>query len=425
LFWRNLVHPLPHWFKVKTTRRHLIFAVTFAVALLMPSIPAALAQPEKAATRPSTPEHVRPKERITPQSLPGFLEEVRKNYGLPSLGVAVLRNDKISVVTVGVRKVGDPAPVTNDDGWHIGSCTKSMTATLMAMLVEEGKLSWDSTLPEMLPDLAEVMLPAYRGVTMRQLLAHRAGFPTQLVPTGTTYKEWISKKEPLTEQRIAYVKTCLVQEPAYPPGTKMLYSNVGYVIAGQIAERLTGQSWEELMKKRLFEPLEMSSVTYGTQTTDKPLEPWPHSEKEGQAVVTLPGLDMELPLVAAPAGLVRCSLTDWGKYAKFWLHGVKGESDLIAPETFHLMLTPPDTHKESGTEAGDSYALGWNEAKRSWSQGTVFYHSGSNLKNHSTIWLAPQENFAVMIVTNRGSSSLALDDVAAALVLELSRLSKS
>ncbi|RYG61742.1 class A beta-lactamase-related serine hydrolase [bacterium] len=399
---------------------HRIFSV-FGLSFFL--CHCSIAQPEK---DPATSvEHVRATERLTPQNLPKFLERVRVNYGLPALGVAILNNDKVTVVTLGVRKEGDPTPVTNEDAWHIGSCTKAMTATLMAMLVEDGKLSWESTLAEMLPDLAETMLPVYRDVTLRQLLSHRAGFPTSTVPPGTTYADWDAKKETLPEQRMAYAQGWLAVAPSYPPGSKMVYSNLGYVIAGAIAERISGESWEEQLKKRLFEPLGMKSVTYGTKSILPPVEPWPHFHflKNGKAVAAV-GAEIEIPLVLGPAGQVRCSLSDWAKYADFYLKGLRGESDLLGEESFRVLTTPPDSNKASGTDQGDSHALGWNVAKRSWSRGPVFYHGGSNLKNYSFIWLAPKENFAIMITTNRGATAAAMDDVSAALVVELSRLNQ-
>ncbi|RYG63527.1 class A beta-lactamase-related serine hydrolase, partial [bacterium] len=261
-------------------------------------------------------------------------------------------------------------------------------------------------------------------ITLRQLLSHRAGLPTLSVPKGTVYNDWRRRKDPLPQQRIEYVKGCLTQEPVYPPGTKVQYSNFGFVIGGAIAERIAGEPWEELIKKRLFDPLGMTSATFGTQFTEKPVEPWPHTEKDGQPVPVTIALEMDLPPVAGPAGIVRCSLSDWAKYASFWLKGLRGESDLLDPETFQFLTTPPDSLKESGTDKGDGYSCGWRTATRNWSRDTVFHHGGTNLKNYSKIWMAPAENFAVLVVTNRGDALTPLDDVSAALSTELARLGR-
>src|SRR5262245_37043357 len=90
-------------------------------------------------------------------SLDEILEAVRKKYDLPAMAGAVVFREEIVSGASGVRKYGDETPVTHDDQFHLGSCTKSMTATLAGMMVEEGKLKWESTLAELLPDLAERM----------------------------------------------------------------------------------------------------------------------------------------------------------------------------------------------------------------------------------------------------------------------------
>ena len=92
------------------------------------------------------------------QSLPATttqtLETIRKKYDFPALAVVVVKDGKIcDRAAVGVRKLGDPTPVTINDQFHIGSCTKSMTATLAAMFIEENKLRWDTTIAEVFPEL--------------------------------------------------------------------------------------------------------------------------------------------------------------------------------------------------------------------------------------------------------------------------------
>jgi CubicO group peptidase (beta-lactamase class C family) len=89
---------------------------------------------------------------------------------------AVLQGQRIIAQgAAGVRKRGTAERITLDDRFHLGSCTKAMTATLVAMLVEEGKLNWTTTLGELFADTVKPMHPAWEKVTLRQVLAHRAG----------------------------------------------------------------------------------------------------------------------------------------------------------------------------------------------------------------------------------------------------------
>src|SRR5262249_44999102 len=174
----------------------------------------------------------------------------------------------------GVRKAGDATAVTIDDRWHIGSCTKSMTATMIGTLVEEGKLTWGTTLGEVFGDLEGKMDPAWKDVTLEQLLTHRAGVPSDLSKDGLWGRLWKREGTP-REQRMQLVGGVLKNPPVHKPGTDFLYANAGFAIAGAMAEKVTGLAWEDLMRQRLFAPLGMGSADYGAPGTasEKPDQP--------------------------------------------------------------------------------------------------------------------------------------------------------
>ena len=116
----------------------------------------------------------------SPESTSRLLEEIRKTYDFPALAVVVVKDGRIcDRAAVGVRKIGDTTPVTTNDLFHIGSCTKSMTATVAATLIEEGRLHWDTKIAEVFPELRDKMDSRYRAVTLEQLLTHRGGVPTE------------------------------------------------------------------------------------------------------------------------------------------------------------------------------------------------------------------------------------------------------
>ena len=159
---------------------------------------------------------------------------------------------------VGFRKHGGAEAVTVNDKFHIGSVTKSMTATVAAMLVEQGKLSWTTTVEESFPEHGEQLHPDYRAVTLEQLLAHRGGAPGN-PPKDLWIKAWHAGGAP-AEQRRDFVKGILARSPEAKPGTKHIYSNQGYAIAGVMLEKAAGKAWEELMRAMWFEPLGMNSA---------------------------------------------------------------------------------------------------------------------------------------------------------------------
>src|SRR6266702_3432424 len=209
------------------------------------------------------------------------------------MAAAVLRGERIIAQGVaGVRKRGTAERITLDDQFQLGSCTKAMTATLVAMLVEEGKLNWTTTLGELFADTVKPMHPAWEKVTLRQVLAHRAGL--RFEPEGLAqvfnlfrapYASLRSGPEAmrpprarlgtLPQQRLEIARQALSRPPGIPPGTKFWYSNEGYILAGAVLEQLTGRAWEDLMRERLFQPLGISTGGFGPPgTAGKTDQPW-------------------------------------------------------------------------------------------------------------------------------------------------------
>jgi CubicO group peptidase (beta-lactamase class C family) len=322
-----------------------------------------------------------------------LLSPIRRKYQLPALGGAIVTSAGVRVMAVdGVRKQGSAVDVTVDDVWHLGSDTKAMTATMIAVLVEQGKLSWDSTLGGIFPDLK---LPAQvKGITLLQLLVHRAGLPANA--------DWyaLSKSGSLVEQRRAAVALLNSTELLSNPGVKFNYSNWGYVICAAMAEQVTGKSYEDLMQTLLFKPLDMHSTGYGAMGTPGKLdEPWGHTP-DGVPVQS------DNPLVMAPAGGLYCSLDDWGKFITDQLKGSEGKSALLKPDSYSRLHTAP---------FGGTYAMGWGLLDRPWGGGQVLMHSGSNTFNVAVVWMAPARDFALLIVCNQTGTEKACDDVSTGL----------
>jgi len=348
----------------------------------------------------------------SPEDLKSLLEPIRQSHDLPALAGAIVTSKGLQAIgVVGVRKYGAGVPVTINDQFHLGSDTKAMTATLLAMYVEEGKLGWDWTLERIFPELASSMNPAYRRVTVEQLLAHRAGFTDASWPQGKTFTDMYELQGPPREQRWAYVKMILREPPVNEPGTKYLYSNRSYAVAGVIAEKMANAPWEELMHKRLFGPLKMSTCGFGAMGTPGKIdEPWQHRVAGTRHQPIEPGPRADNPPVIGPAGTVHCSMGDWAKFIQAHLRGELGESGLLKPATFKYLHTSP---------YGD-YGFGWLLVQRPWAGGLALNHAGSNTQNFAIVWMAPLKDFAVLVMTNQadqqGETLKACDETAAALI---------
>jgi hypothetical protein len=212
-----------------------------------------------------------------------LLENIREKHNLPAVAAAVVVDGKIVVTSaVGFRKNGGAEKVTVDDKFHLGSVTKSMTATVAAMLVEQGKISWTTTIGEAFPELRNEIHPDYLRVTLEQLLSHRSGAPGD-APGDLWRKAWAANGT-AAEQRLTFIKGILARKPEAKPGTKFIYSNQGYTIAGVMLEKATGKTWEDLLRSMLFEPLGMTTAGFGAPASvGKVDQPWGHTKKCFQA----------------------------------------------------------------------------------------------------------------------------------------------
>jgi len=332
------------------------------------------------------------------------LEDLRKKHDLPALAVVVVKDGQIrDRAAVGVRKLGDSTPASTNDVFHIGSCTKSMTATLAGMFVEEGKLRWNTTIGEVFPEWKSKMAREYETVTVEQLLTHRGGVPNQ--PPAAAWREAWQQKGTVVEQRKAFIYAVFREPPEAPPGTQFIYSNQGYAIVGAMLEKLSGETWERLIEERLFEPLGMKSAGFGAPgTTGKVDQPWGHTRKGN----TITPVQADNPPAISPAGRVHCSLDDLARYVMIHL---KGERDggLLRPETFRKLHTPPPNA---------DYACGWGVRKRPWAGGRALTHNGSNTMWFVIMWLAPERDFAVIAGTNIAGQDAesGCDEVAGAMI---------
>jgi CubicO group peptidase (beta-lactamase class C family) len=323
------------------------------------------------------------------QALNKVLEPIRGSHHLPGVIGAVLTGNGLAAIgAVGIRKIGSSEPIQVTDQVHIGSCTKAMTATLIGTLVESGLLNWSTTIRDVFPEVASRLHPDFRSVTLSHLLTHRAGLPHDA-------SWWSLPGRTTTEKRRAALTNLMAGPPLSKPGTVYAYSNVGYALAGLMTEQLTGQSWEDLMQHRLFEPLGMTSAGFGPpggSGSERIDQPWGHRERGG----AVEPARRDNPPCMGPAGTVHCSIPDWAKFAGLHLRAEQGKARLLKLATFKVLHTPPP---------GQEYAGGWLVFERSWAGGKALNHSGSNTMWYATVWLAPAREFATLVATNQGGDA--------------------
>ncbi|MBN9502256.1 MAG: hypothetical protein BGO01_16995 [Armatimonadetes bacterium 55-13] len=337
-----------------------------------------------------------------PQWLREKLEEVRAKYKLPALAAALVWEGQVKAASaVGVRKWGDPTPAQRTDAFHLGSVMKTMTATLVAKMVDNKILSWNTTLEIMFPELATTMRPEYRKVTVAQLLAHTSGMPYQpRTPEYETDRE--SREAP--GRRYAYVKAALADPPEAEPGTKMIYGG-GHILVSSYLERTLGRPYESLMRKEVFEPLGMTSAGYGDMATPGKVDaPWHHIWKDGAPVPVDPDLSQRIQARSPVGRNGFCSIIDLAKFAAMQLQGARGQSKFLSAASFAQFQK---------LEPHSSHSVGWVVNPTSWAGGLTLWHNGSIGKNLAVVTMEMKQGFASCVLTNvgDGDTGKACDEV--------------
>ena len=329
-----------------------------------------------------------------------ILEPIRTTNGVPALAAGIVTpKGLIASGVCGFRKRGSDNPATPHDLWHLGSMTKAMTATLLATWVQHGKLAWDDPIGKFLAPLLKGSTPEFPAITLRQLLSHRSGLPAN-PPRWQDFPSAGNRPDLLRSQS---------RKPlAHAPGSSFLYSNLGYLTAGLVAESLGQQLWESLLTERIAKPLGMTIGFGGTGTPGQIDQPWPHLANGTPTGTNGPAIDNSPSL--GPAGTCHASLASYALFAADQLKGAAGTDGSLLPAPLYKDLQTPS--------ADPHYALGWYRHERPWAHGPALAHTGSNTMNSFAAWLAPSRSFGVIAATNQGgkNGSTACDLACSALI---------
>ena len=333
------------------------------------------------------------------KDLTDLLQQIKEDSGVPALGIAVSANGKIESAVVGKRDVNQLDAAMLTDRWLIGSITKSMTATMIARLVDSGVLKWDTTIGQIFPRMP--MREEYRDITLLQLLQHRSGVQQDRYVTSAFLNPAAGPVTEFTKMRDHYAQFTLNRPPLFTPGTKMAYSNAGYSIAGHMAEVATGKPYETLMRELVFDPLGMSSARFGVPGS--PGNPGARGQLNGHVVAnagpqTRVMDEPQLVGIQAPAGLgMGTTLEDLLKFAQFHLAGLRRTQTLVSAKNFAVLHDPAD--KSPGAY---KYACGW-VIEDALTPDTFHGHNGSDGTFYAEIAIWPKRNLAAVSITNIGS----------------------
>jgi CubicO group peptidase (beta-lactamase class C family) len=314
-------------------------------------------------------------------SIQQILAKVINDGKAPGIIAAISSSEGvIAIGSAGVRKYGDDIPFSTSDHIHLGSCTKAMTSTMIATLVAEGKLNWDTKLTDVIPGLKQKTHSDYHKITLWNLLTHRAGLFKNPSDWGAF------ENTEIKERRIALIIENMASSSSFPIG-EFHYSNFGYMVAACMAEQITGLCWEILMQERIFDPLGMSSAGFGAPNTlNKIDQPWGH--KKVWYKIGWKADQTDNPEALAPAGMVHLSIEDWTKFLALQM---TNENLILDRKYLDKLIEPVDSH---------FYAGGWGVAEQEWANGKIITHSGSNGIWYTNVLVVPKLNRAFIVSTN-------------------------
>ncbi len=257
-------------------------------------------------------------------------------------------------------------------------------------------LDWNTTIGAALGAAFPGIHPGWREVPILWLLSHRSG--ASLNFDEAIWERMFARGGSPREQRRFFVDEALRTPPASRPNTVTVYSNSGFIVAGVMLETLTDTSWEDLARREVFEPLGMTRTGFGAPGTPGRLDqPLGHTRgPDGWSPVPL-GPNADNPAATGPAGTIHATLPDWGRFIAAHLGGALGDQRYLKAATWRRL------HSAGGGDWG--YSPGWVVTEQEWAGGKLLRHLGSNAFWVAEASLAPNKNFAVLIVTNVGDDA--------------------
>jgi CubicO group peptidase (beta-lactamase class C family) len=313
---------------------------------------------------------------------------------IPGAGIAIVADGEIVLTKgYGYRDLDAKLPVTPETIYPIASTTKALNATLIGMLVDEGKLSWDVPVREYLPGFRLSDASASTAATLRDLLSMRTGLPRH---------DWMWLENPLARSEL--VRRLRYLEPSAGFREKFQYNNLTATVAGYIAEVTTGKDWEQLIRERILEPLEMRQTRFDAPGKDRGTRSYHEDEARGLCL-THP---LATQVTAPSGGAIYSTVGDMARWLLFNMNGGKvGDTLLIQAETLQEIQSPQVPARTDPTcpTPQAAYAMGW--FVDTWGGRGRLTHGGYLHDVNSEVTLYPETGLGVVSFTNFGAAGLA------------------
>jgi len=363
-------------------RRTAACVLLFLVLLSFPA--AAAAQLQGAVTVARTDSAAA---RLT--ELDAFIAEVMAEWKVPGLALAVVEDGAVVLSKgYGYRDVDERLPVTSRTLFAIGSITKSFTVTTLGMLAEEGRLEWDQPVREYLPDFQLHDPVASERMTTRDLVTHRSGLPRHdLVWYGSDF----TRRE--LYERLRYL------EPSRDFRSAYQYQNLMFMTAGYLAGRLAGMTWEELVGRRIFEPLGMARSNFSVDESQRSDDfAYPYA-LVGDDVRQIDFRNID---EMGPAGSINSSVEEMIRYVQFHIDAGKYGDEQLLSETNAQQMQMPQMAIQSSIEYDElghsAYGMGFGVGDY---RGHKLVQHGGGIDGFiSLLSFMPRERIGMIVLTN-------------------------
>ena len=349
-----------------------------------------------------------------PDGFDARVEALRQATGVPGMSIAIVEDGHVTLASgYGVRKLGEPDKVDADTIFPTGSTGKAFTTAALATLVDAGKMSWDDKVTDRLPGFQMYDPWVTREMTIRDLLTHRSGLGLGEGDLLFVPRSNLSRAEAV--RRIRYLK------PATSFRSGYAYDNILYMVAGQLIQAVTGETWEKYVRDHVLIPAGMlNSTTDDEHRFDTPDRAYPHARTAG--VVRGDGAQQnlderdDLGRAAAPAGGLSISANDMAKWLTLQLAGgalpdgrrlfsKAAHDEMWTPQTIEPIAPEPPSLKLREPSFLD-YALGWEV--QDYRGAKIVWHAGGVLGFQSVVVLLPEKHVGFAIEINSEDSQILL-----------------
>jgi CubicO group peptidase (beta-lactamase class C family) len=327
-----------------------------------------------------------------------YVTRTMEDWKVPGAAIVIVKDGKVILSKgYGLRDVQKKLPVTEQTLFPIASITKSFTVATLGTLASEGKLDWDKPVREYMPDfrLSDEVLTA--RVTPRDLVTHRTGLPRH---DGTWYRSGLTRDDMYS--RLRYL------EPNRDLRREFQYNNLMFMTAGYMAGRLSGGTWEDAVKARIFNPLGMRSSGFDFGDTFKSASDVAHPYQKDDNEVAHEAPIYEGDRALGPAGSIVSNLADMTQYLLMFMNkGKHGDKQIISVGDIRQMISPQMIIRSSELDPEIGYAHYGMGLFVTTYRGHKYVQHGGNLDGYSLLLtFLPDDNVGSVILLNMDSSSL-------------------